>query len=227
MHADNQRERALTGLEGFITLVNDPTQIRAFYSLHKGLEDSAAMLSFEQTMLSVPGIRQLVEEHFEPAPYTLAQLKLMPQGSLGRAHAERMMADGLDPELIRKNAESASIDPGEGELARSTRYLTRRRTMTHDIHHTVTGFGTDLPGEVGVSAVYLAQIHHPVSLLYVSAVLLHTMADPEVYGKALHRFREGLDIGWKSANLLAQKWELGWERPLQDWQHELGLTPAS
>lgn len=70
MHADDQRKRALTGLEGFVTLVNDPTQIRAFYSLHKGLEDSAAMLSFEQTMLAVPGIRQLVDEHFEPAPYS-------------------------------------------------------------------------------------------------------------------------------------------------------------
>jgi len=226
MHADDPRQRVLTGLEGFIALVNDPTQIRAFYSLHKGLEDSEAMLSFEHTMLAVPGIRQLVEEHFDPAPYTLAQLRQMPAGSLGRTHAERMMVDGLDPEVIRKNAESASVDPGESELARSARYLTRRRTMTHDIHHTVTGFGTDLPGEVGVSAVYLAQIHHPVSLLYVSAVLLHTMTDPEVYGKALHRFCEGLDIGWKSANLLAQKWELGWERPLQDWQRELGITPA-
>jgi ubiquinone biosynthesis protein COQ4 len=227
MSADDLSERALTGLEGFVTLVNDPTQIRAFYSLHKGLEDSAAMLSFEQTMLSVPGIRQLVQEHYEPAPYTLAQLAQMPAGSLGRAHAERMLADGLDPEVIRKNAESASVDMGEDELARSARYLTRRRTMTHDIHHTVTGFGTDLPGEVGLSAVYLAQIHHPVSLLYVSAVLLHTMAEPELYGKALHRFREGLDIGWKSANLLAQKWELGWQRPLQDWRRELGITAAN
>ena len=227
MSADDVSERALTGLEGFVTLVNDPTQIRAFYSLHNGLEDSAAMLSFEQTMLSVPGIRQLVQEHYEPAPYTLAQLAQMPAGSLGRAHAERMLADGLDPEVIRKNAESAAVDVGEDEVARSARYLTRRRTMTHDIHHTVTGFGTDLPGEVGLSAVYLAQIHHPVSLLYVSAVLLHTMAEPELYGKALHRFREGLDIGWKSANLLAQKWELGWQRPLQDWRRELGITAAN
>lgn len=226
MHADDQRQRALTGLEGFVTLVNDPTQIRAFYSLHKGLEDSPAMLSFEQTMLAVPGIRQLVDEHYEPAPYTLAQLMQLPAGSLGRRHAERMRAGGLDPEVIRKNAESAAVDPGESESARSARYLTRRRTMTHDIHHTVTGFDTDLPGEVGVSAVYLAQIHHPVSLLYVSAVLLHTMADAEVYGQALHRFREGLEIGWKAANLLAPKWELGWERPLQDWRHELGVTPA-
>ncbi|MBX3664192.1 MAG: hypothetical protein U1E72_02905 [Burkholderiaceae bacterium] len=37
--------RALTGLEGFLTLASDPTQIGAFYDLHKGLEDTPAMLS--------------------------------------------------------------------------------------------------------------------------------------------------------------------------------------
>ncbi len=219
--------RALTGLEGFVTLVNDPTQIRAFYSLHQGLQDSAAMLSFEHVMLQTPGIRQLVDEQYEPPPYSLEQLSRMPEGSLGRSHAVRMIADRLDPEVIRRNAESAAVDAGEDELARSARYLTRRRTMTHDIHHTVTGFGTDLPGEVGLSAVYLAQINHPVSLLYVSAVLLHTMAEPELYGSALHRLREGLDIGWRAGSLLAQKWELGWERPLHDWQQELGIAPAA
>ena len=33
--------------------------------------------------------------------------------------------------------------------------------------------------EFGISAVYLAQIHQPVSLLYLCAVLLHTMPEPE------------------------------------------------
>jgi hypothetical protein len=53
--------RVMTGLEGFITLVNDPNQIRAFYDLHKSLEDTPPMLSFEHYMLSVPEIDQLVE----------------------------------------------------------------------------------------------------------------------------------------------------------------------
>jgi ubiquinone biosynthesis protein COQ4 len=169
-------ERLLTGLEGFLTLANDPTQIRAFYDLHKGLEDTAPMRSFEQTMLAVPEIAQMVDEAWEPPHLTLAELSRMPEGSLGRAYAQRMLADGLDPDVIRRNAAAAALEPGESDLARKARYLTRRRTMTHDIHHTVTGFGTDLPGEVGVSAVYLAQIHQPVSLLYLCAVLLHTMS---------------------------------------------------
>ena len=184
--------RALTGLEGFLTLANDPTQIRAFYDLHKGLEDTPAMLTFEQTMLAVPEIAQMVDEGYEPPHLTLAELGQMPEGSLGRTHAVRMLACGLDPDVIRRNAASAALEAGETELARKARCLTRRRTMTHDIHHTVTGFGTDLPGEVGLSAVYLAQIHQPVSLLYLCAVLLHTMPEPALYGRALHRLQEGL-----------------------------------
>ena len=224
--AEAPSARMLTGLEGFLTLANDPTQIRAFYDLHKGLEDTPAMLSFEQTMLAVPEIAQMVDEGYEPPALSLAELNRMPEGSLGRVHAARMLADGLDPDVIRRNATSAALEPGESELARKARYLTRRRTMTHDIHHTVTGFGTDLPGEVGISAVYLAQIHQPVSLLYLCAVLLHTMPEPELYGRALHRLQEGLQLGWKARNLLAQKWELGWERPLVEWRGQLGIEPA-
>ena len=224
--APHASARALTGLEGFLTLANDPTQIRAFYDLHKGLEDTPAMLSFEHTMLAVPEIAQMVDEAWEPPAYTLAELSRLPAGSLGQTYAARMLADGLDPDVIQHNAASAALEPGESELARKARYLTRRRTMTHDIHHTVTGFATDLPGEVGISAVYLAQIHQPVSLLYLCAVLLHTMPEPELYGRALHRLQEGLQLGWKAHNLLAQRWELGWERPLAEWREQLAIEPA-
>ena len=216
----------MTGLQGFVTLVNDPEQIRAFYDLHKSLEDTPAMLSFEQYMLSVPEIGQLVTENYEPAPYTLKQLSQLPTGSLGHVHAARMIAGGLDPDVIQRNVQSAALELDETEAARKARYLTRRRAMTHDIHHTVTNFGTDLPGEVGISAVYLAQIHQPVSLLYLCAVLLHAMVDPVQYGRALHRLNEGLQLGWKAKNLLAQKWEQAWERPLADWRDELGVVPA-
>ena len=34
-------------------------------------------------------------------------------------------------------------------------------------------------------------------------------------------------MGWKAGNLLAQKWELGWDRPLRDWQQALGIEPVS
>ena len=177
-------------------------------------------------MLAVPEIATMVDEGHEPPALSLAELGRMPEGSLGRSYATGMLAEGLDPDIIRRNAASAALESGGTELARKARYLTRRRTMTHDIHHTVTGFGTDLPGEVGHSAVYLAQIHQPVSLLYLCAVLLHTMSEPDLYGRVLHRLQEGLQMGWKAGNLLAQRGELGWERPLAEWREKLAIEPA-
>jgi len=82
------------------------------------------------------------------------------------------------------------------------------------------------PDGLVVSEVYLAQIHQSVSLLYLCAVLLYTMPEPELYGRALHRLQEGLQLGWKAGNLLAQRWELGWERPLAEWRRELVIEPV-
>jgi ubiquinone biosynthesis protein Coq4 len=136
-----------------------------------------------------------------------------------------MIAAGLDPDAIPKNA--TAVENWEAGLEWKASYLTQRRAMTHDIHHTVTNFGTDLPGEVGLSAVYLAQIHQPVSLLYLAAVLLHAMAKSQEYKQALQTLSVGLEMGQQARNLLAQKWETGWERPLSEWREKLSIVPIA
>ena len=34
----------------------------------------------------------------------------------------------------------------------------------------------------------------------------------------------GLELGRVCAPLLAQRWEEGWDRPLSNWQEQLGIT---
>jgi ubiquinone biosynthesis protein Coq4 len=36
----------------------------------------------------------------------------------------------------------------------------------------------------------------------------------------------GLQLGGVCAPLLAQRWEEGWNRPLSEWRHGLGITQA-
>ena len=218
-------DKLMAGLQGFVTLVNDPHQIKAFYDLHEALQQTQPMRSFEHYMLSIPEIAQLVEERYTPPASSLKQLNQLPEGSLGRVHATRMIAAGLDPDAIQKNA--TAVENWEAGLEWKASYLTQRRAMTHDIHHTVTNFGTDLPGEVGLSAVYLAQIHQPVSLLYLAAVLLHAMAKSQEYKQALQALSVGLEMGQQARNLLAQKWETGWERPLSEWREKLSIAPIA
>lgn len=113
--------RTLIGLDASLALVDDPERIQSFYGLHKALENTAPMQSFERTMLAVPAIAQLVDERWEPPVYTQGQLSALPKGTLGYEHAQRMIAGGLDPEVIERHARAAAADPGESELERKVR----------------------------------------------------------------------------------------------------------
>lgn len=39
-------DKLMAGLQGFVTLVNDPHQIKAFYDLHEALQQTQPMRSF-------------------------------------------------------------------------------------------------------------------------------------------------------------------------------------
>ena len=71
-----------------------------------------------------------------------------------------------------------------------------------------------------------ARVHLAIAEASHNAVLLHTMPEPDLYGRVLHRLQEGLQMGWKAGNLLAQRGELGWERPLAEWREKLAIEPA-
>ena len=66
-------DKLMAGLQGFVTLVNDPHQIKAFYDLHEALQQTQPMRSFEHYMLSIPEIAQLVEERYTPPASSLKQ----------------------------------------------------------------------------------------------------------------------------------------------------------
>jgi ubiquinone biosynthesis protein Coq4 len=34
-------------------------------------------------------------------------------------------------------------------------------------------------------------------------------------------------MGQQASNLLAQKWETGWERPLSEWREKLSIVPIA
>ncbi|MBW4554134.1 MAG: hypothetical protein KME35_23975 [Aphanocapsa sp. GSE-SYN-MK-11-07L] len=221
-------DSVMPSIEGFLTLVNNPVELPlAFYKIQKGLENSLPMQAFEEYMLSLPEVAALVEEQYEPVPYSLQQLAELPEGTLGQVYATRMMTAGFDPNDIKRNLDAICLTPPETELQRKASYLAQRRALTHDIHHTVTNFGTDLAGELGLSALYLAQIHNPVNLLSLSAVLLNLTSKPEDYNQTLQSVIAGLAMGQTAKILLAQKWECGWDRFLEEWRSELGIVPVA
>jgi ubiquinone biosynthesis protein Coq4 len=112
----------LKGLQGFVTFINDGTDIEAVFDIAAALanqEVSAAAITY---LKSHPEIAQLFEEQYiAPTPNLEALLKL-PDDSLGFAYASHMRAANLDPEFYR-----------QVELIDDASYLALRMRQTHDI----------------------------------------------------------------------------------------------
>ena len=168
-----------------------------------------------------PSIRPLIQERYwEPWP-SLVELQALPVGSLGHSLGQLLADQGLVPlpdPLIPPGADGDDI------------YLQLRIRHTHDVWHAMTGFPPTLAGEAALNGFTCEQLRWPGSALLLAADLIHRVNDddsPEPgdgvdVGRAV---AFGLELGASTAPFLAQRWEEGWQRPLQVWRVALGLTP--
>jgi ubiquinone biosynthesis protein Coq4 len=149
-------------------------------------------------------------------PYDLHELAQLDEGTLGRAFADHMLRNGLDPASIPR-LESAS----EPAFVRAHLY------ETHDIWHVATGFATDVAGELGLQAVYLAQLPGLLPLLILSGGLLNTaLYRPQERDERMRQIVRGWLLGKGARPLFGVRWDAMWQRPLADIRTELGLDLA-
>jgi ubiquinone biosynthesis protein Coq4 len=125
-----------------------------------------------------------------------------------------MRAANLDPEFYR-----------QVELQDDTSYLALRMRQTHDIWHTMTGFGTDPVGEIGLQAFTLAQNRSPLAVMLIAAITLNTIKMNSDLNPLVRLIQQSYDLGDRAKPFLGQKWEEAWEKPLADWRSELNVTP--
>ena len=103
-----------------------------------------------------------------------------------------------------------------------------RMRQTHDLWHVMTGIGTDRIGELALKAFELAQTRRPLAaVITTGGVIRFLMKDPEHLTNVLAGISIGYRLGNTAKPFLAQKWEEGWERPLEDWRRELNVDPAA
>jgi ubiquinone biosynthesis protein COQ4 len=88
---------------------------------------------------------------------------------------------------------------------------------THDFWHVMTGFDTDVAGEVGLQAFYLAQFPARLAAVLIGLMFLNTF---------LYRFddrdrrMDAMVRGWKLGRdarpLFGVRWDTMWSTPLAD-----------
>ena len=208
---------ALIVLKGVLLLVKDPTLTESVYDIEDGMKQSEAMKVATKFMLAEPEIAALAQEKYLAPIPDIPQLLQYPTDSLGHAYATYISTSGFDPAFYR----SMSIDD-------DTSYLLLRLRQTHDIWHVVTGFSTDVPGELGLKAFELAQTRRTMAgILMAGGFLKCLLQTPTELDTLLDRIAKGYRMGSHAKPLLAQKWEEHWDKSLAEWRSELGLATNS
>jgi ubiquinone biosynthesis protein COQ4 len=178
--------------------------------------DSEAMALCIERFRRLPGGAEMLEQRYPPFQPDLNALEQMPEGSLGRAYVGMIRRLNYDADFFRpRNTSTEAL------------WLTQRIATTHDLHHVVAGFSTEAAGESGVLAITATQIGFPAFvLLNLLAGFRSFRLQPQELELMSRAIAHGNRIGLDAAPFLAQKWEEGWDRPLQQWRAELGVRVA-
>jgi ubiquinone biosynthesis protein COQ4 len=206
------REFIIT-LKGAVTLLLDPSRADATPDIEDGLSKLKATQLAIEYVKTKPGVAEIVRDRYLAPPPNMEALSKCPEGSLGESFAAYIKKTGFDPNYYRALA-----------IADDTSYILTRLRQTHDIWHLVTGFESDVAGELGLQAFCLAQIRIPLPIILLAGGLMKVLIQsPQDLDKLLERIAVGYRMGAKAKPLLAERWEDNWDRSLTEIRQALDL----
>lgn len=195
-------------------LVKDPRALDGVFKMADKLNDPELVQEIIDALKEHPQAAQAYRDRPRRGPIDVDALAALPEGTLGRAFADFLAEADLDPnDLPTMEAD----DDGT--------YTIAHLYETHDIWHVVTGFNSEVSGELGLLAFYMGQFPGRLAPMLLSAGLMNTasaaMEDSPARMDAIAR---GWALGKQTANLFGVRWHEQWARPLAEIQAELGVT---
>lgn len=214
-HAEQQHHhfQMLVLFKSLFALLSGDTSLETVGELSDALVDTPAFDLAAKHLKRDPACAALIRDRYIPPAHDLETLLTYPEESLGYRYAVAMKQSGFDPNLHA--GMSAATD---------AQYVELRLSQTHDIWHLVTGFDTSLIGEIGLQAFHLAQFPYPLAtMLVANSLMSSTLLIPEELPSLLATIAHGWQLGQAARPLFAQRWEEGWDKPLDQWRTELQL----
>jgi ubiquinone biosynthesis protein COQ4 len=208
--------KVFKGLRAIGRLTLDPTKLDEVFVLADLAEESPELERLVAAIKADPHFANVLVERPRLGKIDLDALGQMPKGTLGREYAEFMRARDLRPE-------SLILRDGEGEMD----YVRNHMRETHDLWHVATGFDTDVAGELGLQAFYLAQFNGPLPVLLLAVGMFNTlfkgMDDAE---RRLAAMSRGYLLGKRGRSLFGLKWADRWGQSLEELRRDRNLNLA-
>jgi ubiquinone biosynthesis protein Coq4 len=220
MHRLSVLKLNLASLYGLFMLARHPEDVRYVFmigSAQDSLAESARMRGEMRDPFQDATLGSLWEERYCPARYDVDGLLALDASCLGGLYARHMKARGLRPDFFDEVAPRHKLH-----------YLRLRMRQTHDVWHTLTGFGTDQAGEVGLQGFYFAQFTNGQSALIFAGAILKSILRRR-YGELeqfVEAFCEGFHHGRRAQPMLGVKWEELWREPVKELRRRFNIEPA-
>lgn len=205
-------ERTATAIKAIRALLADPEDTRQVFYIGLVMNRGKYPQFLARFTFDDEGARLLRERPaIDTAHVDFDALRALPDGTLGREYTRFLDAHGLDPDLFQP-------PPGLPEVPA---YIGQRLRQVHDLWHVLTGYETDVEGEVALQAFTWAQTGMPsAAMLAIVAGARFWPSKPGIAARAVEGFRRGS----RARFLPPLRIEDHFERPLEDVRRELGLA---
>lgn len=208
--------RNVRALFSLAMLVRDPNRLNEVFEMADALATPETMTPVIDRLIKIspPEVARAIEERHRLARIDLRSLQALPEGTLGREFAEHMLHNNLDPTALPDLP-----SPDRISFFRAHLY------ETHDIWHVVTGYGTDLVGELALQGFYLAQIPGPLPALLIAVGFLRSaLVDTDLTTPFMDALMSGYRMGKESTPLFGVHWDEWWTTPIDEVRATLGVT---
>lgn len=205
----------LKALQAFLSFIDVGVGIQEIFDVENALAKQEVFASQITYLKSHPEIAQLFEERYIGPTPDLQELLKLPEDSLGFTYASNLRAVNYQQDFFP-----------EVEVKDDQSYYVQRMRQTHDIWHTVSGYGLTDFGGIGLAGFQFANNRDPLAVILIAGAILNLIKTNSDYlNPIILVIQQGYHAGYKAKPFLGQKWEEAWEKPLADWRSELNVPP--
>jgi ubiquinone biosynthesis protein COQ4 len=200
-----------------LRLLHDPSQLDRVFEISDGIASPKLMKPIVDELRKDPRAVAAFAVRKRLGRPDLDALGRLPEDTLGRVFADHMRANGLSLDAIPSLPAADDVE-----------FFRAHMFETHDVWHAVTGFSTDLAGELGLQAFYLAQLPGRFPAVLLGGGLLNTALF--AWGDREPRMREivrGWLLGRRAQPLFGADWASLWSTSIDEVRARFGIDHAS
>lgn len=201
-------------------LKDDPTHPAAGQAVNASL-DYAIYAKLARGLRQTGEGRSLLEERpsLQGTELDLAALEQLPAGTLGHEFAAYFRTNGISP----------FVSPYE--IRSDLDFISKRYRETHDIYHVLTGYRTDVEGEMELQAFAMGNLGIRSALLIVVVGALSMLAERRMpltgIGSYVRGLRAAYRRGKRARSFLPFRFENHWDTPVETLRAELLEAPTA